>query len=182
VATGLERRTKFLQYLNRSWLILGIVTLVTLPLFPRLRGEFIFLTIVIWPTYLMVSLLNLSGRIRLAGIVFTLVVNFSFYGLFMLLVAQLGANQAFETQTTVWMLMGLAVLFAGALVDKWAAPGLAACNTLIFIGTRLLIAPGSDPRPSVLVFWWMLALTIWLYERTLNQAVARVLSELRELC
>ena len=180
MATGLERRTKFLQYLNRSWLILGIVTLVTLPLFPRQRDEFIFLTIMIWPTYLMISLLNMSGRSRLAGIVFTLVVNFSFYGLFMLLVAQLGANQAFETQSTVWMLMGLAVLFAGALVDKWAAPILAACNTFLLIGTRILIAPGSDPRPSVLVFWWMLALTIWLYERTLNQAVARVLSELRE--
>jgi two-component system sensor kinase FixL len=180
VATGLERRKKFLRYLNRGWLVLGIVTLVTLPFFPRLRGEFIFLTGVTFPAYLIVRFLNLSGRTRLAGVVFTLSVNFSFFSLFMMLVGQLGANEAFETQATVWMLMGLAVLFAGAFVDKWAGLGLAAFNTLLLIGTRLLIAPGSDPRPSIIVLWWMLALTSWLYEHTLNQALAQVLSELRE--
>ena len=180
VAMGLERRKKFLRYLNRGWLVLGIVTLATLPFFPRLRGEFIFLIAVTFPAYLIVRFLNLSGRTRLAGVVFTLSVNFSFYGLFMMLVDQLGANRAFETEATVWMLMGLAILFAGAFVDKWAGLGLAAFNTFLLIGTRLLIAPGSDPRPSVIVLWWMLALTSWLYEHTLNQALAQVLSELRE--
>ena len=66
--------------------------------------------------------------------------------------------------------MGLAVLFAGAFIDKWAAPVLALINTLLLIGTRLTLAPASDPRPSALVFWWMLALTIWLYERMLGEA------------
>ena len=180
MVAGQERRKKFLRYLNRGWLVLGIVSLVTLPIFPNLRGEFIFLAAVTFPAYLIVRFLNLSGKTRLAGAVFTFSVNFSFYSLFMLLVGQLGANQAFETQATVWMLMGLAILFAGAFVDKWAAFGLAAFNTVLLIGTRLLIAPRSDPRPSVLVFWWMLAFTIWLYERTLEQALAQILNELRE--
>ncbi len=155
MATGIERRKKFLRYLNRGWLALGIVTLITLPLFPKLRGEFIFLAAVTFPAYMLVRFLNLSGRTWLAGVVFTLCVNFSFYGLFMVLVAQLGGNEAFQTQATIWMLMGLAVLFAGAFVGKWAAPGLAAFNTFLLIGTRLLIAPGSDPRPSAVVFWWL---------------------------
>jgi signal transduction histidine kinase len=96
------------------------------------------------------------------------------------LVQQLGAHQAFETQSTVWMLMGVAVLFAGPLIDKWAAPALALLNTILLIGTRLSLAPEAEPRPSVLVLWWMLALTIWLYERILTQAFTRVWTELAE--
>jgi len=179
VDTDLERRRKFLLYLNRGWLALGIVALVTLPFFPKLRSEFIVLIAVTVATFLIVRFLNLSGRTRLAGGVFTLIVNFTFYGLFLMLVGQLGADEAFRTGAPVSMLMGLAVVFAGAFVDKWAAPGLAAFDTVLLISTRLLIAPGSDPRPSALVLWWMLALTIWLYESTLDQALAQVLGELK---
>jgi len=180
IETDLERRRVFLRYVNRAWLIFGLVTLTTLPIFPEHRVEFIFLIAVIFPSYLIIRFLNLSGRTRLAGVVITLAVNFGFYGLFMVLVGELGAYKAFETETTVWMLMGLAVLFAGTFVDKWAAPGLALINTVLLIGTRLIIAPDSTPRPSALVFWWMMALTIWLYERTLGRALERVLAELIE--
>jgi two-component system sensor histidine kinase UhpB len=69
------------------------------------------------------------------------------------------------------MLMGLAVLLAGAFVDKWAAPLLALFNTLLFFGVKLSLAPMSDPRPSLLVFWWMAAAVIWLYERTLQETL-----------
>ncbi len=175
-----ERRKVFLRYVNRAWLILGIVTLLLLPFFPEQRAQFIFLIEATFPSYLIIRLLELSGRTRLAGVLFTFSVNFGFYGLFMVLVGELGAYKAFETEASVWMLMGLAVLFAGALVDKLAAPGLALINTILLIGTRLTIAPDSDPRPSALVFWWLMALTTWLYERTLGQALGRVLAELAE--
>lgn len=177
VTTDHERRKGFLRYINRAWLILGIVTVVSLPLFPEQRGEFLYLIAVTFPTYLIVRFLNFSGRIRLAGVIFTLSVNFGFYGLFMVLAAEMGASQAFSTQTTVWLLMGLAVLFAGAFVDKWAAPILAGLNSVLLIATRLAIAPQAEPRPSALVFWWMMALTIWLYEGTLHEALRRTRAE-----
>ena len=180
ITTDQERRKVFLQYINRAWLILGIVALASLPIFPEQRDEFIFLIAVTFPTYLIIRFINQSGKTRLAGVIFTLVVNFGFYGLFMLLVGQLGAYQAFETQATVWMLMGLAVLFAGASVDKRAAPVLAALNSILLIGTRLMIAPESEPRPSILVFWWMMALTVWLYEGTLHEALKRSWVEVTE--
>jgi PAS domain S-box-containing protein/putative nucleotidyltransferase with HDIG domain len=180
ITTDQERRKVFLRYVNRAWLIFGIVTLATLPIFPEQRGEFVFLIALIFPTYLITRLLNASGRTRFAGVVFTLSVNFGFYGLFLVLVQELGASRAFETQTTVWLLMGLAVLFAGAFVDKWAAPMIAGVNSILLIGTRLTIAPGSDPRPSALVFWWMIALTTWLYEGTLHEALRRTRAEVTE--
>jgi len=175
-----ERRSLFLRYINRSWLLFGLVTLITLPLAAGQRPVFLFLLAVIFPTYLLIHFLNAMGRTILAGVIFTLIVNFGFYGLFLFLVRQLGAYRAFETQSTVWMLMGVAVLFAGSLIDKWAAPALAFVNTLLVIGTRLALAPEAEPRPSVLVLWWMLALTIWLYEQTLAQAFTRLWTELAE--
>ncbi len=180
IVTEQERRKMFLRYVNRSWLILGIVTLVTSPFFPQQRTQFYFLLALTFPTYLIIRFLNNSGRTWLAGAVFSLVVNFGFYSLFLILVVKLGPYKAFDTQATIWMLMGLAVLFAGAFVDKWAAPVVALFNTILLVATRLTLAPGSEPRPSVLVFWWMLALTIWLYERTLSQALVRVWAELAQ--
>ncbi len=180
ITTGPERRSLFLRYLNRGWLAFGILTLISLPIFPEQRNQFIYLVIVTIPAYPIILFLNWSGKTRLAGAVFTLIVNFGFYGLFLVLVQELGAEEAFRTQITAWMLMGLAVLFAGGLVDKWAAPGLALVNSLLLIGTRLVLAPAAEPRPSSLVFWWMMAITIWLYERTLQRALAQSWNELAE--
>jgi len=180
IATDQERRRLFLRYVNRGWLVFGFITLIALPFFPNQRGQFIYLITAIFPTYLLIRFLNLSGRTRLAGVVFTIVVNFGFYGLFLALVFGLGAEEAFHSQSTVWMLMGLAVLFAGAFVDKWAAMLVALIDTVLLISTRLVLAPDADPRPSAMIFWWMLALTIWFYERTLQQAFGRAWDELTE--
>ena len=111
IVTDQERRKMFLRYVNRSWLILGIVTLVTSPFFPEQRTQFYFLIALTFPTYLIIRFLNNSGKTWLAGAVFSLVVNFGFYSLFLILVVKLGPYKAFDTQATIWMLMGLAVLF-----------------------------------------------------------------------
>lgn len=174
-----ERRKIFLQYINRAWLILGVITLISLPIFPGERDVFIFIIAATFSTYLITNLILWFGKLQLSGIIFSLAVNFSFYGLFLVLVEEMGASEAFNSQISVWMLMGLAVLFAGAFVDKWAAPALALINTFLLLGTRLTLAPASDTQPSALVFWWMIALTIWLYERTL-EASRNVLTEFAE--
>jgi len=125
IATDQQRRQLFLRYVNRGWLAIGLASLVTLPLFPAQHNEFIYVAAIVFPTYLLIRFLNLSGRTRSAGIVLVLTVNFGFYGLFLFIARDMGAARAFETQATVWQLMGLAVLLAGALVGKWAAPGVA---------------------------------------------------------
>jgi PAS domain S-box-containing protein len=173
ISDNQERRKLFLQYISLAWLIFGVVTLATLPFFPAQRAEFIFLIALIFPTFLVVRILDARGKTSLAGTVFTLAVNWGLYGLFLVLVAELGADRAFESQTTVWMLMGVAILFAGAFVSRWAAPLLAVLDAILLIATRLAIAPASSPRPSILVFWLMMAVTVWLYEGTLQSALNR---------
>ena len=83
ITSDQQRRGAFLRYINRAWLILGILTLVISPFFPEQRSAFIFLIAITFSTYLIIQLINLSGKARLAGVVFTLLVNFGFYGLFM---------------------------------------------------------------------------------------------------
>lgn len=173
-------RQIFLEYLNRGWLMFGIVTLIVLPFFPGLRSQIIFLAAITLPAYPVVRFLNRSGRTLLARVLFTLTVNFGFYGLFLLLAGERGPEEAFRTEVTVWRLMGLAVRFAGALINKWAALALALLNSVLLIGTRLVLAPKAEPRPSAMVFWWMMAIIIWLYERTLQQAFAQAWKELAE--
>src|SRR5262245_20205493 len=149
---GTARRTSFLRYLNWGWLLFGIVTVAAMPFFPAQRNEFVFVTAVVFPTYLITWLLLLSGRLQSAGLCFAVMVDAGFYGLFLYLTRLMGAEKAFEAQISVWMLMGLAVLFAGAFVDKWAAPILALINTVLLIVTQMTLAPDSDPRPGPAVF------------------------------
>src|SRR5271157_2744983 len=180
IETDQERRRLLLRYINRGWLIVGVITLLAIPFYPEQRTQFYFVLALTFPTYLVVWLINRSGRTWQAGVVFSLIVNLGFYGLFLMLVKELGPYKAFDTQATVWMLMGLAIVFAGAFIDKWAAPILALFNTILLIATRFTLAPSSDPRPSIVVFWGILALTIWFYERTLSRTLARTWTELAE--
>jgi signal transduction histidine kinase len=173
----LERRRVFLRYTNRAWLLFCLVTIVSLPFFPEYRSQFLYLAAITLPTYFLIRFFNSSGRTRLAGLVFTLVVNFGFFGLFLLLAVQYGPYAAFEHEASVWMLMGLAVLFAGAFIDRLAAPATALVDTGLLIATQLILAPASAPRPGAAVFWWILAHLIWQYEGSLSQSLRRAWDE-----
>lgn len=178
--TDQERRQLFLRYTNLGWLAIGLISLVSLLFFPENRPELTYLALLTVPSFALVLLLNHLGKTRLAGTIFALVVNFGLFGLFLLLVTKLGADRAFANESTVWMLMGLAVLFAGAFVHRWAAPATALVDSVLLIVVRLLLAPSADIRPSALVLWWMLAFTIWLYESTLGRSMGRAWQELAD--
>lgn len=174
IETDQERRANFLRMLNRGWLAFGLVTLLALPFQTDQWLIYAIILVATFSTYLLIRALNRAGRTMLAGYLFCALVDVAFYGLFMALVRQFGAESAFRTEATVWMLMGLAIVFAGLLINKWATFGLAAINTVVFISTRMLLAPQSDLRPSVVVFWGLLALSVWLYEDILIKAFARL--------
>ncbi len=180
IETDQARRRVFLRYANRAWLGLGVVTVLGLPFFPQYRSELVFLAAITLPGFLLVGLLNRSGKVQLAAICFTLIVNFGFFGLFLVLVRHYGAAQAFATEATVWMLMALAVLLAGALIERWAAPATALVDTALLVSTRLVLAPASEPRPGAIILWWMIALIIWLYESTLSRSLRRAWRELAD--
>ena len=94
-----ERRKIFLQYVNRAWLMFGVITLISLPIFPSQRLVFTFIIAATFSTYLITSLIIRSDKLQLSGIIFTLAVNFSFYGLFLVLVEEMGASEAFNPKS-----------------------------------------------------------------------------------
>jgi hypothetical protein len=165
--TNQARRSMFLRVLNQVTLGMAVVALSVLLLFPTIRlaaGVLMILTVSVYAT---VHTLNIRGYVRVAAAVFSVMTDVASLAVFASLASEQGLEQALLTETPSLMMAGLAILFAGALVDVRAAFVLAGVNSAILVG--LVAAAGSDdPRPSIHLFWWIIAITVLLYERTLT--------------
>lgn len=179
-ATERLRRRRFLSALNWGWLGMGALALVSLPFYPE---HALLLSLILGATlatFVAVRFLAERERLREACILFVLLADSVFFTIFLLQVSEIGISRALETQAPALMMMGLAVLFAGALVDP-RAPFLIALLNSVLLGALVWKNSGAEPRFSVHVFWWLLALVAWLYERTLQDAFGRLSAARRGL-
>ncbi len=170
----LQRRMNFLNILNLGWLAMGLTALVSLPFLPQERLLLTVIIVITGGTYLGVYFLNRRGKTRLAALIFVSLTDAAFYLFFMVYVFEKGAKHALATEATILMMMGLAIIFAGQLIGSRAPFGVAMLNSAILIITTQFIAPGTTPRFSIYMFWWLLALSVWIYERTLAKAFAQL--------
>lgn len=177
---GDSRRERFLGLLNWGWLGVGILTLVALPFYPDAARLLIAIIVTTLATFVSVRLLARHGYGRAACVLFCLLVDLGLFAIFLVIAGQIGLAPALATEVPALMMMGVAVLFAGALIEPRAPFVVAALNSglLAIIVAR---ADASDPRFSIHIFWWLLALTAWLYERTLHDAFARLAEGQRNL-
>jgi signal transduction histidine kinase len=120
------------------------------------------------------------GHTRSAAALYTVLVNLGFFAFFLVLAAETSIGDALRTETPALMMMGLAILFAGALLDPKAPFAVALTNSVILAALALYVGH-EDPRFSIHIFWWLLALVAWLYERTLEDAFGRVDAARRNL-
>jgi signal transduction histidine kinase len=179
LATETGRRRRFLGALNWGWLGVGVLALVSLPFY---RHQSLLLSVILaatLSTFLAVRLLTRLGRDRSAGALFILLVDFAVFAMFLVQADQMGLGLALATRAPTLMMMGLAVLFAGALVGP-KAPFLVALLNSLLLGALAWMA-GHEPRFTIHVFWWLLALVVWLYERTLLDAFEGLSSARRDL-
>lgn len=159
---------------------MGALALGSLPFYPR---QSFLLSVIVGATlltFLTVRVLVERGHVRAASILFVLLVDLGLFAIFNVQASELGLSQALDTETPALMMMGLAVLFAGALVEP-RAPFLIAFLNSFLLGALVFKGPGRDPRFSIHVFWWLLALVAWLYERTLKDAFAKLSAAQRDL-
>ena len=166
--------------LNWGWLGVGGLALVSIPFY---RRQSLLLSVILGATlstFLLVRFLTAHGRIREAGIVFVLLVDLGLFAVFLVQAAETGVADALKTETPALMMMGLAVFFAGALVDS-RAPFLVALLNSIGLVALVSNTEGTDPRFSIHAFWWLLALVAWLYERTLEDAFGRLSAARQDL-
>jgi signal transduction histidine kinase len=66
---------------------------------------------------------------------------------------------------------GLTILLAGVLISGQAA---LVVGILLLIGLIVNVLLGSEIFMAVVVFWWLIALISWQYEKTLRQTLARL--------
>jgi signal transduction histidine kinase len=168
-----SRRLKYVQLLNRMWVVFGLVALLTIPLYSYWQISLVVVagTAV---TFVVVQSLLYGGRIRAACLIFCIATDLVFVSIFLVFVTLVDAVEAFRTQAPVLMLMGVTTIFASALIAPRAGFLFAAINTAIVIGLRLALAPDVEPRPSVVVFGWLLAMVAFLYERSLRGVFAQL--------
>jgi two-component system sensor kinase len=181
ILTDLERRAQFLRILNRGWLLVGTIGMIAYPFYPLERPMLITVILLTLSTFLLVRALNNRGSTVFAGFLFTLLVNFSFLAYYIVSAAQLGMTEALESRMYILFMTGIAITFAGALIHRWAAFSLAALDSVLLIYLVNISASASDPFINVHVFWWMLALCVWLYEDTLRAAYGRLNQNRRTL-
>jgi signal transduction histidine kinase len=170
---GAERRLQYLGVLNRAWFTFGAIALITMPLY-RYWQVSITIALGCGLTYVIVQSLLHTQSLRAACITFCLCTDTLFFVTFLVLAVLVGPVEAFRTEAPVLMLMGITALFAGALIGPRTAWAVAAINTVVIIGTRLWLAPEADPRPSTIVFGWLLAGVAFLYEHSLRQVFAQL--------
>ncbi len=174
------RRRRFLDALNWGWLGMGALALVSIPFYPHQSFLLVVIVSVTLSTFLGVRFLSSRGHLRQACILFVLFVDFGLFAIFLVQSRQLGIASALQTQAPSLMMMGLAVLFAGALLNP-RAPFLVALLNSLLLGALVWWNFGREPRFSLHVFWWLLALVAWLYERTLEDAFGRLSAAGRDL-
>jgi signal transduction histidine kinase len=168
-----QRRLQFLRALNRTWLAFGFVALTTAALYPYWQVS-VTIAVGTGVTYLAVQSLLQRQLLAAACVTFCVCVDVVFFAMFLVFVVLLGPIEAFRTQVPTLMLMGITTLFAGALISPRGALALAAINTIVIIAARLLLAPEAEPRPSAIVFGWLLAGIAFLYENLLRQVFAQL--------
>jgi signal transduction histidine kinase len=159
---------------------MGAIALISIPFYP---SESLLLSVILGATvstFLLVRFLSGHGLVREAGIVFVLLVDAALFAVFAVQAAEIGPAAALATETPALMMMGLAVLFAGSLVDPRAPFLVAFLNSVVLIAL-VTSSTGGDPRFSIHIFWWLLALAAWLYERTLEDAFGRLSAARRDL-
>jgi signal transduction histidine kinase len=174
------RRRRFLGALNWGWLGMGLLALISLPFYP---GQSLLLSAIVGATvltFVAVRLLTHRGHVRSACALFVVLVDLGLFAIFLIQTRAIGIEQALATQSPPLMMMGLAILFAGALVDAKAPFVIAFLNSLL-LGALVWKTAGDEPRFSIHIFWWLLALVAWLYERTLRHAFARLSAARRDL-
>jgi len=181
IETDQERRSLFLRILNRGWLIISFLALISYVIYPAERKLLAFFIVFAIGTYLGVDLLNQGGKTILAGLVFTLLVNFGLMGAFFTTIFLTSVDTALDNYLYILNMMGIAIIFAGAFIHRWAAFSLAALDSTLMLFLTQIIAPQAGPLLSVHIFWWLLASSTWLYESTLSGAFAKLQQARAEL-
>jgi len=174
-----ERRKSFLRYINRGLLLMGTLAVVATIALPDSAADTSVVALVSFGTFFIVRYLNRKNKITLAGYLFSGLIEATFY--FLLWRALSNPVQSDMNNAIIMMLMGLPIIFAGTTIGRRAAITIALCNLILQLVVIYFFGSQHIPTFSINVYWWTLAIAIWLYESTLERALDNSLKRERDL-
>jgi signal transduction histidine kinase len=172
IETGQDRRRSFLRYINRGLLIIFPLSIFLTVVYPTTAFTTGVLAVVSLPTYFIVRYLYQHNRTTLAGLLFNGLLEGTF--IFLLWQGVRAPVQDVMNNTLIMMMLGLPIIFAGATIGRRAAVAVAALNLIVQLILIFFYGASSLPTFSINVYWWALALSVWLYETILLQALQRL--------
>jgi signal transduction histidine kinase len=167
------RRACFLRVANRCWLAVGGIALGVIPAFPSELPFFAIFIAATCATYAVIEFLQRKGKTVAGGLLFCGLLNATVYGLMLLNYAHYGFRdrEAIMTRVSGLAMMGSSIIFAGATVGGGAALGFALLNTVLLAIAVVFVDARLGPKVSIPIFWWFLAVAVWLYERYVTRAL-----------
>ncbi|MCL4876320.1 MAG: response regulator [Anaerolineae bacterium] len=174
IESELERKRNILNVLSSALVVLGVViTYITVVNGYQDNHTVEFLLTQTLPPVnlflvgLVTWVVNRIYSAKLAGYVFTIGYGLTVY-IDWIMVTTVG--EASNAPTPAF-LGGLTILLAGVLISGRAALVTAA---LLMLGKAIVVRLGSDLFLAPVVFWCLIALVSWQYEKTLRQTFARL--------
>lgn len=172
IDTEQDRRKSFLHYINRGLLLMGALAVVATFAVPASATYTAVVAVAAFATYFIVRYLNKKNKISLAGFLFSGLIEMTFF--FLLWRALSAPVQDVMNNTIIMMMMGLPIIFAGITIGRWAAVATALINAVLQLFVIYFFGAGHIPTFSINVYWWTLAIALWLYETTLHKALERL--------
>jgi len=174
VLSDSSRRRRFLRAALGCWLGMGGLALASLLFFPQQTSFMLTITGITVGSGALIAALLHFGYLRLACLTFCVTVNCAFFGL-ALLIHRVDAlsTDAIMTRVSCLALSGVAIVFSGALIGRWAGFIFAACNTAVLAGL-LQFDPLFAPQVSIPFFWWVLAVAVSVYESLVTDTLTRL--------
>lgn len=172
IDTEQDRRKSFLRYVNRGLLLMGALAVAATVAIPTHTAYTGVVALTAFSTYFIVRYLNGKNRISLAGLLFSGLLQITF--VYLLWQALSAPVQDVMNNTIVMMMLGLPIIFAGTTIGRWAAVAAASMNVVVQLIVIYFFGADHIPTFSINVYWWTLAITLWLYETTLHKALERL--------
>jgi signal transduction histidine kinase len=163
------RRRSFLRYLNWGLLFMGALAILATFAMPEYALYTISIAAVSLVTFVLVLLLLKYNHVRSAGILFSFLIEITFF--LLLQEARSTPVQDPVNNTLMLVMMGLPIVFAGMTLGRQMVFWMALLNTLLQLLSIYTFGPQNIPTFSINVYWWVLAVAIWLYETTLERTM-----------
>jgi signal transduction histidine kinase len=151
-----------------------VIGLAIIPAYPSELLLFVILFAATCTTYGVIEVLRRKGKRVAGGLLFCGLLNATVYGLMLIDYYRHGFERLESNLTRVsgLAMMGASIVFAGAILSGGAALGFALLNTVLLAISVVFVDSRLGPKVSIPIFWWFLAVAIWLYERYVTRALA----------